>query len=292
MHYNSKKSYIGLCILGLTMKYVDTIVVLLYNNLYKGVMYMEKYIDGFDFDVSSLAYRYGKSDYVKDYKTIANISDVTLRNKEVDELIDYLIDNRENNGLFGPNDIVYINRMFGQAIRLDDREVYYSFFENLNKNFKDNTDKSSGYIVMKSIVKTIYEYYGPFDFENNKREVLTETYFDNDDNYVVPSVKNLKGQNSAACVEFASLSHNLWLMTGVKSYYVLSKDVKFDNYNDDGHAFVIVEYGGNFKIFDIAQNVYKQLKENPIELFDNSKPFVLDDKVYANASKIRNDKKL
>lgn len=253
---------------------------------------MEKYIDGFGFDMSPLAYRYGECDLAKGYRNIANISDAELRNKEIDKLIDHLIDNREDNGFFGPDDIVYINRMFGQAIRLDDREVYYSFFENLNRNFKDNPDKSSGYIVMKSIIRTIYEYYGSFDFENNRRDILTETSFDDNDDFVVPSIKNLKGQNSAACVEFASLAHNLWLMTGVKSYYVLSKDVKFDNYNDDGHAFVIVEYGGDFRIFDAAQNVYKKLEENPIELFDNSKPFVLDDKVYANASKIRNDKKL
>ena len=32
--------------------------------------------------------------------------------------------------------------------------------------------------------------------------------------------------------------------------------------------------------------MYKQLKENPIELFDNSKPFVLENKVYAHASNL------
>ena len=253
---------------------------------------MEKYIDGIGFDMSSVAYRYGICDYAKDYRTIVDISDIELRNKEVDKLIDHLINDRENNGFFGPNDFVYINRLFGHAIKLDDREVYYSFFTNLNKNFKENPDKPSGYIVMTSIIRTIYEYYGTYDVINNRRWELTESHFDKDDNYVVPSIKNLKGQRSAACVEFASLAHNLWLMTGVKSYYVLTKDAKIDNYSDDGHAFVIVEYGGEFRIFDAAQNIYKLLKENPIEIFDADKPFIVDDKVYTNASKIKNDKKL
>lgn len=252
---------------------------------------MEEYFDGFDFDCSALAYRYGKCDYSKIYKEIAMIEDINKRNKEIDKLIDLLVSDNENNGFFAPEDIVYINRMFGNAIKLDDREVYYDFFSNLNYNFKNITDKSEGFIIMSSVIKTVYQYFGMFDFENNKRFELTDSYFDKDDNLVVPSIKTLKGMNSAACVEYSSLAHNLWLMTGVTSYYVLTKDTYIDN-SDDGHAFIIIEYDNKYKIFDMAQGIYKALDINPIELFKKKRPFIVDDKIYTYASYLnKNNKK-
>jgi hypothetical protein len=138
---------------------------------------------------------------------------------------------------------------------------------------------------METIRDVVYEYLGKFDGDMKKRFSLTQSYFDDDDNIVVPSIKALRNKNASACVEYSSSAHNLWLLTGVKSYYILSKDTKFETTND-GHAFVVVEYGGKFRLFDLAQGIGGPIKNNPIDLFENNKPLIVNGMVYANAKYI------
>ena len=47
---------------------------------------MEKFYDGIDFDMSSLAVRYGQYDGTIDYKKIAELEE-TERNKTIDKLV-------------------------------------------------------------------------------------------------------------------------------------------------------------------------------------------------------------
>ena len=243
---------------------------------------MEQFYDGIDFDMSSVAVRYGKYDGEIDYRKIAELEE-TERNKVIDALVEEFNQKKEETGFFGKDDIIYINRLYGNAFKIDDNEIYHLFFKNLDNSFKTFKDiKKSGAIVMTTIMNTVYEYLGKFDGDMKKRFALTESYFDENDNLVVPSIKTMKNQNASVCVEYSSLAHNLWLLTGVKSYYVLSKDAKFEG-SDDGHAFVIVEYGGKCRLFDLAQGVGGPIKDNPIELFENKKPLIINGMVYANA---------
>lgn len=243
---------------------------------------MEKFYDGFDFDMSAAAVRYGKYDGKIDYKQIASLEE-SERIKVVDALVQDFVQKKEETGFFASDDCIYINRLLGNSFKIDDNEIYHLFFRNLGKAFKESGDvKTSGTIVMTTIRDTVYEYLGKFDGDSKKRFSLTQAYFDDDDNFVVPSIKELKNKNASACVEYSSLAHNLWLLTGVKSYYVLSKDAKFEG-SEDGHAFVVVEYGGKCRLFDLAQGVGGPIKDNPIELFENKKPLIINGMIYANA---------
>ena len=247
---------------------------------------MAEFYDGFGFDMSGLSIRYGKQRGEPKYKDIAVLTEKRIRDKKVDELVKEFIKQKETTGFFAPDDNIYINKMFGKVFTIDDMEIYHTFFENLNANLTSSEGKSSGGIVMRSVYKTVLDYYGRFDGDQKKRYKLTSSTFDNDDNFVVPSIKELKGQNAAACVEYASLAHNLWLLAGVTSHYVLSKDTNFQG-SSEGHAFVIVEYGEKFRLFDIAQEIGGPLNGNPIKDIKNGKPLIVNNMVYANASKAK-----
>ena len=246
---------------------------------------MEQFYDGIDFDMSAVAVRYGQYDGEIDYRKIAELEECE-RNKMVDQLVEEFNQKKDETGFFGQDDIIYINRLYGSSFKIDDNEIYHLFFKNLDNAFKKFKDtKRTGAIVMTTIMNTVYEYLGKFDGDMKKRYSLTESYFDENDNLIVPSIKDLKSKNASACVEYSSLAHNLWLLTGVKSYYILSKDAKFEG-SDDGHAFVIVEYGGKCRLFDLAQGVGGYIDINPIELFKNKKPLIINGKIYANAKYI------
>lgn len=247
---------------------------------------MSEFYNGFGFDMSPLSIRYGKQQGEPRYKEIAQIEDKKVRDKKVDSLVKEFIKNKENTGFFAPDDTIYINKMFCKAFQIDDNEIYHTFFDNLNERMKEQEGKSSGGIVMRSIYKTVLDYYGRFDGNESKRQKLTAAHFDENDNFVTPSIKTLKGQCASACVEYASLAHNLWLLAGVTSHYVLSKDTNFSG-STEGHAFVIVEYGEKFRLFDIAQEIGGPLSGNPISDMKEGKPLVVNSFVYANATKLK-----
>ena len=146
---------------------------------------------------------------------------------------------------------------------------------------------TSGAIIMTAVTQTIFDYLGRFDGDVKKRFALTSVYYDENDNYVVPSIKELKNQHASSCVEYSSLAHNLWLLTGVKSYYIVSKDTKFEISND-GHAFIVLEYDDKCRLFDMAMGAAGYVEPNPIELFDNHKPLIINGNVYANAKYVEN----
>ena len=176
---------------------------------------MEKFYDGISFDMSSLAVRYGKYDGEIDYRKIAELEE-SERNKTVDKLVEEFNQKKEETGFFGQDDIIYINRLYGNLFKIDDNEIYHLFFKNLGNAFETYKDtKKSGAIVMTTIMNTVYEYLGKFDGDMKKRYDLTESYYDENDNMVVPSIRDLKNQNASICVEYSSLAHNLWLLTGV-----------------------------------------------------------------------------
>lgn len=81
-------------------------------------------------------------------------------------------------------------------------------------------------------------------------------------------------------------------MTGLKSYYIISKNVKFQNDNSpDGHAFVIVEnLKGKCMMFDAVNNNFEVLQKNPVKNMLNGVPFSSKGNCYANADKLKKEK--
>lgn len=237
--------------------------------------------------------RYGKQSSAANFwKEIIGIEDNQRRKEKIDEFIEVMEKNKEENGFFCREDVVKINEV-SNGFKLDDKELYYEFFDtlrNLKKNYPQEPDFR---ILFHGVLNTVKNYFGGFNSDRNKRQHLTRTYVDENDEYIIPSIANQKGKNCSLCVERASVSHNLWLLLGEKSHYVNSKDCKIGNGNDeyrnDGHAFCIVEIDGVYKLFDPAMEIYMKLEGNPIDKMLKGEPFKVKNKndesfLYANAS--------
>ncbi len=253
---------------------------------------MEKF-NGMDMNSSGIAVRYGAEPNSKALcLEILNEQNNDEKIKKIDYLIKILSKNYENNGFFAAEDTIYSNRLFLQGFKLDDKLIYYNFFDNLEKYISIGFKLSGA--ALRAIIETENNYFG--NIANTagmkKRAEISKITFNDNDDILVPSIKEFENANCGACVEFASVAHNLWLMTGLKSYYIISKNVKFQNDNSpDGHAFVIVEnLKGKCMMFDAVNNNFEVLQKNPVKNMLNGVPFSSKGNCYANADKLKKEK--
>lgn len=254
---------------------------------------MKKHSNSFGgYEFASNKIQYGKQNGIEGkWREIVAIEDKTSRNAAIDALLDIMEQNKETNGFFGKNDEIDINILFGNRMVIDDKELYYGFFDKLKQNFEqDNGQSSSGYITLKSILDTQYEYLGTPSKDETKRRVVSNVFFNEEDEPVIPSIKKYKGQNCAACVEFASVSHNLWLIMGATSHYIVSSNIDIEG-ETGAHAYNILEYGGKYRLFDVTLKNIVVLEGNPIETIMQEKPLNVGNYVYANADKVQNQNK-
>lgn len=245
--------------------------------------------------------QYGKENGIEDYwKEIIAIEDTQKRYERIDQLVDMMSNNKSNNGFFAHDDCIEI-RAIGNKFTLDDNTIYHMFFDNIKNIVQDyqanNIVKSDESIIFKAIGKTEKEYFGGMGANRKRRQDLTAIEI-TDDDFIVPSIKALKGQNCSLCTERAAISHNLWLLTGRQSYYINSASTHFENisnqYINDGHCFNIVEYGGKFRLCDFAMDNYcGEFKENPIDTMLSGRPLNIERSkginypgTYANADKV------
>lgn len=216
--------------------------------------------------------QYGSEPLIKnEWKRILQIEDRDERNAEIDKLVDKMEANSENNGFISSTQSVEINPM-GNAIYLDDREIYYMFFDNLKMVKEQYPDQPSGFIYAQAIEITLYDYFGTTNGSNEPRDSLTLLKEDENGKMVPPSIKNEKGMNCAACVERASVSHNLWLLSGSESFYVYNPFIH--------HAYNTVNLGRKHTLFDCARHTIRHLDFDPIEKIRNNEDFVIDDFTY------------
>lgn len=254
---------------------------------------MEKIIDGFNKKVCRNFIQYGQEENISGVIfDIANIIDETVKKQRIDELIQKMELNKKQNGFFSKDDEVII-RSSGNSFKIDDPEIYYLFFEELKKYTLENPQKTVGAKIATSIEKTIYNYFGCISDENTElREELTMFSIDDNDEIVIPSIKKLKKQNCAQCVEVSSVAHNLWLLSGVTSYCITTRDFSIlGSPRTYGHAFNIVFYDDSFKLFDVALNNKLRFSFNPIEEIENLSPLVINNKFcYANSQFLKKNK--
>ncbi len=228
------------------------------------------------FGVPSVTMRYGQEIAADElWKQILDIENEEKRNKQIDILVDLLSIDCEKTGFFDKNNPVVINQLLGLGFVLDDNQVYYDFFKNLKdiklQSLKEKLSFTEGAIIKKAIEKTLDNYYGKYKSGNKKlrTQYVKSEYDSQKDDFVFPSIKKQKEKGTGVCAEHASLAHNLWLLTGKKSYYVDAKETFFQSvgkeFEDDGHAFCIVEYGGKFRLFDADMGNFTILEGNPVE---------------------------
>lgn len=208
------------------------------------------------------------------WKEIIQEKDETKRKELIDNLISKLEKNKETNGFFGKDDVVKIDSING--FKIDDKELYYLFFETIKEGC-EHAKKMDYSLVYRAVRNTLAKYFGKM-VPNSKllRMKLTNPNA-GDKDFVYPSISKQKEKGTGVCVEQASVAHNLWLLCGVTSYYISTKDIQSDfSSSDDGHSFCIVEYNGSFKVFDSLLEIYKKLDLNPIELMRKGVPFEVD----------------
>lgn len=176
---------------------------------------------------------------------------------------------------------------------LDDNQIYYNFFDNLNilknKAEQENKQIAGGYLIIKAIEKTINSYFGPTNANAKARRIaLTQaeivTNEDGKDEFVYPSIKKQKGQRTALCTEKAAVAHNLWLLTGRKSYFITTKDCKLEGadaqYQNDAHSFCVFFTGTRYNMFDLTMNVVGKQVDNPVDLIHTNKPLMVGKNIY------------
>lgn len=249
---------------------------------------------------ASISIQYGKQpDIENEWKSIIEIENVDERKKRIDLLLEKLEQNAEQNGFFGKEQEVRISK--GNGVLFNDKEMYYQFFDTL-RNFSElnkNEQFTEGAIIKKAIEETEKAYWGGWGTNKHTRLKKTRMEFTDDGDIQRPSISNLKGQNCSACVERAAMAHNLWLLTGKTSYYIVvqPEECNFDTtaddeYKGDAHAFSIVEYDGKYRLFDLSMDNICMLQGNPIEDIENGIPLKVEGPTvknpgyYANYSKL------
>ena len=254
---------------------------------------MQKYYSSLGLSIAAeTTIKYGKEDTIKDsWKTITEIENDKEREEKINNILQIMESNKENNGFIARDDVVRINKI-GNAFKLDDTQLYYSYFETLKKFKEKFPNEPDGRIVFFAIRATIDTYFGGTYSNRDLRMSLTEIDI-TDEGAIIPSISLQKGKSCSLCVERASVAHNLWLLAGEQSHYVNSLDCKFEDtkneYSNDGHAFCIVEIDGVYKLFDPTMQIYKKLEDNPIDKMLKGEPFKVSSKdgreyTYANAS--------
>ena len=211
------------------------------------------------------------TDDANKWKNICKIDDETERNAQVDLFINEMIANKDKNGFLGPDEEIVIRNWPSQSIKLDDPETYHIFFKHLNK-LSDSGKKFTAKIYADAVVNTVFEYFGENSNDEDKRFHLTLALYDKDDNLNVPSIRNLKNQNCAACVEYAALSYNLWTISGKRTHYMCNKEIN--------HAFNLIE-AKNYLLFDLAQRSVKVLDFNPVEKIKSNEEMLIDNFTYS-----------
>lgn len=267
--------------------------------------YDSKRKEGASLDAESTYVRYGQENVSEEFIRIASIDDEKKRRIEIDKFIQKMEQNSEKNSFFKRDErIPILLGLMGQsgmspAIKIDDMDIYYGFFENFHRLYEKHKGKyPTGAIHGSAIRYFIDDYLGYFNGDVNKRESLVAPIINDDgsDNFKleVASIKGLKNQGCAMCVERASVSHNLWLLGGYESTYVSSGTVEFTDSMDEGHAYCLIKADSGYLLFDTARgvpNILIPFSENPREDILSGKPFEVEidgvKQIYANNDMIQ-----
>ena len=211
--------------------------------------------------------RYGKENNVRDWRDVVSLSQEEGK-EAIDKLLEQFNSNSHNNGFFSETDIVDCGQQRGFV--LNDKELYYMFFENLRELYEKYKDQNftNGNYINTAIKATIEQYAGGKGVDRDKRiKLTTRVLTDGDIKY--PSIAMQKGQNCFYCTERAAISHNLWLLSGATSYFCLTDSDNFgqeeDVYKNDTHNFTIVAYDDRFILYDLAMDNFCQLPNDCID---------------------------
>ena len=270
-------------------------------NYRKGLVSGKTYECKSDYDnvPNSWEMQYGiEKDISGVWKDIINTSSFLDAKTQIDDLLDRMENNSETNGFLGEKQDIHTDALNG--FRLDDRDIYYMFFDQLKqcqeKAIQSGKPIPDGNIIFVAIRNTIQNYLGaPSNNARNIRRALTDVEYIDDDDFVLPSIKKQKGQHCGLCTEMSAIAHNLWLLTGRESSFVTTKDCAINGVDQqfarDGHTFCMVNTGSHYKLCDFALNKFDNIPFNPIESLKNNEPLCFGDYIYTDASIVKDNDK-
>lgn len=117
------------------------------------------------------------------------------------------------------------------------------------------------YELCECVFNVVQKYFGNYDNIANRMDFYPDLD-EIDMGKEIGKVSNLKGMNSAMCIERAMLSQNLLTSLGIKSLFKAS-GIKKDN-NEEAHAYNLVTYNGKNYIFDATIPTLTNEKINPL----------------------------
>ena len=115
---------------------------------------MEKYYSSTGLSIASETnIRYGQEEgFIDVWKKIIGIDNIDERKKQIDKIITSIESDKDDNGFISRDEAVEINKI-GNSFRIDDIELYYSFFEMLKLLKDNNPNEPDSRIVFHAVNK-------------------------------------------------------------------------------------------------------------------------------------------
>ena len=157
------------------------------------------------------------------------------------------------------NEQVLIENGIGDIIPCiigDISDIYTILKEKISK-----TENPQFETLCADIYDTIEEYFNGID-NINQRMIFYKPLDDIDNFNDIGKVSDLKGKGAAMCVERSMVAQNLLNFLGIKSFYKSSGIIK--NGNKEIHSYNLVEYNGNYYIFDASIPTINNNRINPL----------------------------
>lgn len=223
---------------------------------------------------------YGQQDNIAStIDKISSIEDPRKRNIEINTLLEHMEQNSSENSFLNSSTTIHIPQT-GNGFKLDDPNLYYLFFDVLKALKKKTPPYEESYLTLKAVITTIKIYFGGLNNNATIHDDLTYIKIDGaTQDCIIPSISNQKGKNCSSSVERASTAHNLWLLLGYKSYFIIAMNCSFTESQSSyigPHSFCIIEQDNKFKLFDSSTGIYKKLEGNPIECILKGQPLTIN----------------
>ena len=151
------------------------------------------------------------------------------------------------NGTFDQDTVVILGYSGDDAIPclIGDISDAYVMLEERTSGHETDTFE----LKVSAIHQTVTDYFGGVSNIDSRLSNYSDTYSIMGNNGRVGLVSDLRGQNSAVCVERAMLSQNLLKSQGINSTYVTGL-IRNTAGNTENHAFNLIEYNGHYYIYD------------------------------------------
>lgn len=166
--------------------------------------------------------------------------------------------------------------IFVDGFMLDDTEIYKALIQEIIdiKHAHGQEQKTVRDIALNAVLRTIDKYFGNFISDNTtsrRRKIFYEDHSNADSEAF--SVRELKGQCVAECMEKAATAQNLLTFLGYNSKLILSNKCELTPGNSELHAYNILSTDrGNFIVDFTNPLLVEDQERNIVNILPNAYP--------------------